>query len=248
MTLDPEIVRQLVAEVVARIQKQPSAAPAAVPSTSASHGQPRQVAGVTITDAVITLAAVERLPGGTRRAMIAAKAVVTPSAREHARDRGIELLRVSATAGVSSTARPFLVAHADCSTDATHRCATIARSVPGAQQVPPTGLGDVVAALAAHASRDGGRAVLLCGRPAVAVTLANRSTGVRAVTAHDPASLLHAISECGANVIVVDPKAFPAGSLDRVCSDFATRDLPSPPAELLGPMPTPCSCKNHAHS
>jgi hypothetical protein len=233
MTLDPEIVRQLVAEVVARIQTQPAA-------------------GLTITDSVITLATVERLPSGTKRALISAKAVVTPSAREHARDHGIELMRMNATAAPAASPRPFLIAHADCGADMAPRCAAIARRVPGSQQLPATGLADVVATLATHAARDGARSLLLCGRPAVAVALANRSAGVRAVTTRDPASLLTAVTETAANIIVVDPRAFPAGSLDRVCSDFAARDLPSPPAELSALAAPPsssssCNCKSHTH-
>lgn len=250
MTLNHEIVRKLVAEVVARIQTQPDAAALASPM----HSQPPQAAGVTIADSVITLATVERLPSGTKKVAIAAKAVITPSAREHARDHGIELVRSSPPAAPTSASRPFLIAHADCGADVRSRCAGIARSVPGSQQLPATGLADVVAALAAHAARDGSRAVLLCGRTAVAVALANRSAGVRAVTARDPASLLAAISECAANIIVVDPEAFSTASLDRICGDFARRDLGVTPHEFASPgvaqsaPSTHCSCKGHAHS
>ncbi|MDA1040700.1 MAG: hypothetical protein O3A37_10490, partial [Planctomycetota bacterium] len=157
MTLDPETIRKLVAEVVARIQTQASAAPVAAAQASSSYGQPQQAAGVMIADAVITLATVERLPGGTKRAVIAAKAVITPSARERARDHGIELVRGTPAAAATSALRPFLVAQADCAADVKPHCAAIARSVSGAQQLPATGLADVVAALAAHAARDGGR-------------------------------------------------------------------------------------------
>lgn len=249
MTLDPAIVRQLVAEVVARIQTQPTATRPAAAKPAAITTQPQSGAGIAITDSVITLATVERLPSGTKRALISAKAVVTPSAREHARDHGIELMRTSSTAAPAAFPRPFLIAHADCAADMAPRCAAIARSVPGTQQLPATGLADVVATLATHAVRDGARGLLLSGRPAVAVALANRSAGVRAVTARDPASLLAAITETAANIIVVDPRAFPTGSLDRVCTDFAARDLPSPPAELSTPAysPTPCSCQGHTH-
>ena len=89
MTLDAETVRQLVAEVVARIQAQTPPAPS-VPARPVSFTpQPQPAVGLTIADAVITLATVERLPGGTKRALISTKAVITPSAREHARDHGI---------------------------------------------------------------------------------------------------------------------------------------------------------------
>lgn len=247
-THDPETIRRLVAEVIGRLladsPRPLAAAPASVASTV---GQQPQGAQATIPDTVITLATVARLPAGTKRVVIAAKAVVTPSAREFARDAGFELMRGAASAPPASPARPFLVAHAECAGDANLRCAAIARGVPGAQQLPATGLADVVAALAAHASRDGARGVLLCGRPAVAVALANRSAGVRAVTSRDAAGLLAAAAECAANLIVVDPKTFPAAGLDRVCGDFASRDLGVAPRELASPAPTPCSCQGHAH-
>ena len=249
MTHDPETIRRLVAEVISRLQQQPATASpaAAIPVGAGSiSGPPRQAGGVAIAGAVVTLAAIERLPPGTKRAVIATRAVVTPSARDRAREAGIELVR-AASAPAAVAARPFMVAHAECGGEAAGRCAAIARGVPGSQQLPTTGLADVVSAMAAHAARDGGRAVLLCGRPAVAVALANRSAGVRAVTARDAAGLVAAIAECAANIVAIDPRAFPSASLDRLCADFATRDLALPPKELAAPAASPCSCKGHTH-
>ncbi len=249
MNHDPETIRRLVAEVIARITT-PAASPAAAAPTVAptsTYGQPQVSGGVALTDKVVTLASLERLPAGTARVVVAATAVITPSAREHASDAGIEIVRGGAPAAAKQPAsRPFVVAHADCGSDAAGRCATIARSVPGAQQLPATGLADVVVAIATHASRDGARGLLLSGRPAAAVVLANRSPGLRAVTARDAAGLLAAATECSANLVVVDPKAFSAASLDRVCGEFARRDLGPAPAELAA-APTPCACKGHPH-
>jgi hypothetical protein len=231
---DPETIRRLVTEVIARLT-----APAAGPPAQAA-------AGVTLMDKVITLSAVERLPAGTARVVIGAAAVVTPSAREHARDARIELVRGVAAAGAKQTTRPFVVAHAECGSDAAGRCATIVRSIAGAQQLPATGLADVVTAIATHASRDGARGVLLCSRPAAAVVVANRAASLRAVTARDASALLAAAAECAANLLVVDPKAFSAVSLDRVCGEFSRRDLGAAPTELAA-APSSCSCKGHAH-
>ena len=247
MTHDPETIRRLVAEVIARITASVAAPQAAAPATASTSGQPQAASGVALTDKVVTLAILERLPAGTARIVVAATAVITPSAREHARDAGIEIVRGGAAAATKQQAsRPFIVAHADCGGDAAGRCATIARNVPGAQQLPATGLADVVAAIATHTSRDGARGCLLSGRPAAAVVLANRSPGVRAVTARDAAGLLAAATECSANLVIVDPKTFSAVSLDRVCGEFARRDLGPAPAELAA-APTPCACKTHAH-
>lgn len=245
MNHDPETIRRLVAEVIARLAAASPAAPAAPAATSAS-GRPQTQAGVTVADKVVTLAALERLPAGTARVVVGATAVVTPSAREHARDAGIEIVRGQATPASVAPARPFIIAHAECGGDAAARCAALTRSIPAAQQLPATGLADVVAAIATHASRDGARSILLAGRPAVAVVLANRSAGLRAVTARDAAGLLAAAAECSANLLVVDPKAFSTVALDRVCGDFSRRDLGAAPAELAA-SPQPCACTTHAH-
>lgn len=241
---DPETIRRLVAEVIARVTSQAPVPPA--PPAASSYGQPQTASGAVVTDKVVTLAILERLPAGTARVIVGATAVVTPSAREHARDAGIEIVRSNASPASPVAHRPFIVAHAECGGDAAGRCAALVRSLPAAQQLPATGLADVVAALATHASRDGARAILLSGRPAVAVILANRSTGLRAVTARDAAGLLAAAAECSANLIVIDPRTFSGVSLDRVCGDFARRDLGPAPAELIA-TPTPCACKTHAH-
>jgi hypothetical protein len=243
---DPETIRRLVAEVIARVTA-PAAPPvAAAPTGGSTYGQPQAASGVALTDKVVTLAVLERLPAGTARVVVAATAVVTPSAREYARDAGIEIVRGTAAPASPAASRPFIIAHAECGSDAAARCATLARAIPAAQQLPATGLADVVATIATHASRDGARAVLLAGRPAAAVVLANRSPGLRAVTARDTAGLLAAAAECSANLVVVDPRALSAVSLDRLAGDFARRDLGPAPAELAA-APTPCACTTHAH-
>lgn len=239
-------VSRIVAEVLARLQsgaETPRPAAAARPST---YGQPQQAIGVAIPDKVLTLALLEKLPAGTRQINVVAGAVVTPSAREFARDTGIEIVRTAGAGGTTASPRPLVIGRADCAADVSGRCAAIARAVPGSQQLPATGLTDAIDAFALHVSRDGGRAILLTGRPAVAVVLANRSASLRAATARDAATLLAAASECAANLLVVNPKDFSAGSLERVCVDFARRDLGPSPAELQSAA-TPCACQSHSH-
>jgi hypothetical protein len=204
-----------------------------------------------LAERIITLDSLARLPAGTRQVTVPPRAVITPSARDRAREMGLAIVSAPPAAAAPSIAavRPVAVAHAECGGDAARRCAAIARGVPAAQQLPASGLRDVVAALAAHAARDGGRGILLTGRPAVAAALANRQAGVRAVTGRDAASVARATAECAANLLIVDPRDF-LGGLERACTDFATRDRGGIPPELAaGPAPaaTPCSCKTHAH-
>jgi len=235
---DADAIKRLVEEVLRRIQGQAIGRPAS-PTPAAG-------AGVSVAGAVVTEAVIAGLPAGTRQVTVPARAAITPSARDAAAAAGITIVRGGTLAGGAAAVRPFVVAHAACLGDAGGRAASIARAVPAAQQIPATGLADVVAAIAVHASLDAARAILLTGRPATAVVLANRSTGLRAVSARDPRTLAAAAAECAANVLVVDPTAFTAGTLERVCSEFAKAPAGSAPAELTA-APSPCSCKSHDH-
>jgi len=241
--LDAAAIQALVAEVIRRIGTLP---PTPTPPAAPSHAPaPSQPPAHMLADRVITLASIERLPAGVRTVAIAAGAVVTPSASDCLRDRGLTLIRAAATiAGVA--ARPFVIGQAACSRDAATRTAAIARAVPGAQQLPASGLADVIAAMASHASKDAARGVLLTGTPAVAVVLANRSASLRAVTARDAGSLMAAATAAAANLLVVDPATFTGGSLERLCGEFHRSAAPPIPPELAV-APAGCGCNSHAH-
>ncbi|MGB8852323.1 MAG: hypothetical protein WCC69_02005 [Pirellulales bacterium] len=252
--IDRDTVQRLVAEVIRRIQAEAKtapvttatahASPAAAPASSYGAPEPK-AAAATLSARVITLHSLERLPAGTRQVVVDAKAVVTPSARDYAKEAGIAIMRGAASGSPVSAppSRPFLIAHAQCANDPAAKAAAIARAVPGSQQLPPSGLADLVTAIATHASRDAARGILLTSRPAVAAILANRSASLRAVTGRDAASLSAASTDCHANLLIVDPKAF-TGGLERLCTDFANRPTAPLPSELAA-APTGCGCKSH---
>lgn len=237
---DPRAIRAIVEEVVRRIILESAAV--AAPATATSP--PRPSAGATFAEKVITLDMVERLPAGTTHLAIAEKAVVTPSARDRAKERRISIARSGPAAGRSSR-RPLFVAFADAGPDAAGRAADIVRAVSGASQLPATGITDVVHSIATHASRDAARAILLTTRPSAAVVLANRSASLRAVTGRDAPGLLAAAAECGANLLVVRPGDFAAAALGRLADDFAGRDMTVP--NELAAATAGCGCKALPH-
>jgi hypothetical protein len=251
--LDAAAIQTLVAEVVRRIvAAQAAPPPQASGSRSVSTSGPATAAvpaaatGYAIAGRVITLAHLERVPAGVKQVTVEAAAVITPSARDRAGDAGIALIREAGAATGVPADRPFMIAQAACQADASGRAAAIARAIPGARQIPASGLADVVAALAVHASQDGARGVLLTGRPSVAVILANRSASLRAVTAQHAAGLAAAATSAAANLLVIDPASFPAATLERLCGDFHRTPSPSLPAELAV-SPAGCGCKSHTH-
>ena len=113
------------------------------------------------------------------------------------------------------------------------------------RRLPSSSSDTVIAAIAMHASRDAARGILLTSRPAVATILANRSASLRAVTGRDATQLAAAAADCQANLLIVDPAAFPGG-LERLCGDFAARPAGPLPSELAS-APAGCGCKSHAH-
>ena len=52
--------------------------------------------------------------------------------------------------------------------------------------------------------------------------------------------------DAAANLLVVDPAAFPAGALERLCGDFHRGPSTSVPVELAA-APAGCGCKGHTH-
>lgn len=245
-TFDADAIRDLVTEVLRRI----ASGQAGVSPSAAGHAGPGGGAGATpgaaLPDRVITLASVERLARGARTIAIGAKAVVTPSAADRARELGLTLVRGAVDAVALHAAHPFVIAQAACRGDASARASAIARAIPAAQQLPASGLAEVITALAGHASRDAARGILLTGRPAVAAVLANRSASLRAVTGRDAASLAAAAADAAANLLIVDPAGWPGGGLERLCSDFHRASMTVIPAELQA-APPGCGCKTHSH-
>jgi len=250
----PDQVAAIVREVLRRIRAdlQPASASPAAPAalalpTAQAAAAPTAAAGVfQLAEKLITAASLAAIPAGTKTVMLRHDALITPSGRDAARAAGCTLLRTAkgaqATPGAAPASRPFFVAAAECPGDSAARTAGLVRLLPGAQQLPATGLTDVVASLGLHLTRDGGRGILLAGRPHVAVALANRSPGVRAVTARDTTTLLGAAQECAANLLVIAPRDFSASSLERIGVTLAGRDPGPAPAELAPPAAAGCAC------
>ena len=252
----PDQVARIVREVLRRIHADlrpagatSTVAPAALalPAAKAPAAAPFAAVGVfQLAEKLVTATSLAAIPAGTKTVMLRHDALVTPSGRDAARAAGCTLLRTAkgaqAPLGAAPASRPFFVAAAECPGDVAGRTANLVRALPVAQQLPSTGLADVVASLGLHLTRDGGRGILLAGRPHVAVALANRSPGVRAVAARDTTALLAAAQECAANLLVIAPRDFSASSLERIGVTFATRDPWPAPAELAPPAAAGCAC------
>lgn len=91
-TLDPETLAAVAREVLLRLsQVQPATTPLA-PSTPRVSSRTNRTA-TSIDDRVITSGTISGLPDGTAEVFVSARAVVTPSARDEASERGMTINR-----------------------------------------------------------------------------------------------------------------------------------------------------------
>lgn len=245
-TVTPQEIARLVGEVISRIRRETATAGRMVPTAPSA---PAAIATVTLTERVVSAEILQRLPAQTSAVQLPRRAVITPSARDIARERGISLVP-AAIHSAAAAARPLIIAQAECQADCSALTARISRSVPASQQIPAAGLASGLATLADHASRDAARGLLLTSNPALACVAANRHVSLRAVTADNVAGLEAAAAACSANLLVVDPSRFSATSLDRMVASFASRQSCPPPAVLTDAVqpapPAACSCQ-HPH-
>lgn len=88
-SIDPETLSRVAREVIARLGRT-SGGPTSEESKPITGSKTNRTAA-SIDDRVITAVSISRLPAGTAELFVAAKAVLTPSARDEARTRGIAI-------------------------------------------------------------------------------------------------------------------------------------------------------------
>jgi len=243
-----QLVASIAAEVLQRLsagRASPEAAqPSAAPAVSVASPAPPPASGPTLTDKVIVLATVMKLPRDAGTVTVRRDAVITPSALEWLRDQGMQVHRGAAASGsaqAAATAPTFLVAACDLPGRSAALAAAVVRAVPNSQQLPSAGLKSHVAAFAEAATRSGSRGLLLSPRPAAAALIANRTRAVRAIAATSVREALTLAEECRATLVVVDPARFAAGGLQRLAMEFAKQTQQALPDDLAEAS-RPCSC------
>ncbi len=232
-------IAHLVTEVLRRIH-------AETESRQPQHSQSiSPQATTTVSDRVIAAETIIKLAPGTKVAYVEHKAVITPSARDLARDRGIEIIPAKSDTAQKTEPRLF-IAQAECTTDVSAIAATIRRAVSTSQQLPSAGLATTLDSLAEHASRDAARCILLTESTAVACVAANRFPAIRAVLSSDPTALTDSIARCAANLVILDPRQFSPASLTKIAKQLTARTMQPP--EILASTHndkghSDCSCK-----
>ncbi|MBT7727981.1 MAG: hypothetical protein HN703_03770 [Planctomycetaceae bacterium] len=241
-------IAHLVTEVLRRIRTEtkPQVSTQEQVSTQGQVSTDKQnTPTATLADRVVAAKTIVNLARGTKVAYIVDKAVITPSARDIARDRGIELITAQSKPQQPSD-RQLILAQADCKRNVSGATGAVRRAVPASQQLPTAGLVTTLEALADHTGRDAARCILFSENTVVACIAANRFSSIRAVTATDSTTLKTSSAACAANILILDPRDFSVGSLTQIAKSFAHHPAENTPQILTTSQPRKdrrsCSC------
>ncbi|MEE8451240.1 MAG: hypothetical protein V3R99_04965 [Thermoguttaceae bacterium] len=221
-------IDRIVREVLARLGH----APGANGTEAAAVGH-----DLVLSCSVVTLSALEGRLSGVQRVVVPPQAVVTPSVRDELYRRNVALAHEGSKLDEPSAVARLVLVTAGKRYDP---AALVEALRSEAIDVEPHASDcliestDLLADKMLHSSSLG---LLLTRHPAAALCLANRHSGVRAVSGTDAATIADATVSVGANLLVIDPTAVGALPLKRIVTDFCRGEEHTCPAvfqERLG--------------
>jgi ribose 5-phosphate isomerase RpiB len=214
------------------------ASPAPPPATGESGAAAKNAHGeLAVASRVVTLAEVEGRLEGVRRLVVPAEAVVTPSVRDELHRRRIALVVGRGGDGSVDGAVRLVVAVPGSRLDPLPLCRALESE---GVEIETHRIDCLVAAtdrLAEAVGEPDTLGLVLSGHPSVAVCLANRHAGVRAVWGIDPVEAAAETASVGANVLVVNPRSTAFFPMKQMVSQFCragVRDCPEALRERLG--------------
>lgn len=210
MTVGNVEIERIVREVVRRLRDvQPPGQPDGCATSPASPNTPSESRSEPeIRQRVISLATLKGRVDGSRCVRIPRGAIVTPSAQDELRDRGIRIEFLTPTIAGESRTETTEVLLATWQTSHCPRAFLDAIGVDG-QQVTRLDLNDgprtLVDAIADRGPGTKRLGILLTDKPSLALCLANRPPCVRAAWGLDSRSVTEAVGSLAANLLVLEP-------------------------------------------
>ena len=169
----------------------------------------------------------EALGKSAREIRLAPGTVVTPLAREFAKQRGIAIRIVSVAWTRKAGEWGFAIDDPSGSSSALRRALLDDRE--GWQEVPAAEIAPWVGAAGSRG------AVFVTPESSLAVWAAHQHLEVRAAAVIDAESVARAIRHLGASLLVVEPAGQTIHSLRQICSTFRRAGAPTPPPGLRPP-------------
>lgn len=207
-TTREQLIERIVREVLRQIASSGPAPPAPAPAT------------LRLDEAVVSVGGLEGRLEGVERIDVARRAVVTPAARDLLRQRGVGIVRRSEWGGKLAPA-PLLFAAAQTTCKPAALLAAIERDGLSSERLAETGLASVTEEMAEEIGKGGRRGVLLTEWAPVAVCLANRRPGVRAIEARSMADWQRAAESLRPNLLVIDPRVVSLAVQRRLAAALA---------------------------
>jgi hypothetical protein len=239
MSLDSKTLERIVMEVVQQILTSPS--PSHVPSNPAlepakrNTETPARTAALSILDKVITGDLLKEKLQGQKSITVGPRAVLTPSAHDFLRSRGISWSREAAAATGSKPAggkwRVIVSAAGGSVKQVVEEleqkglpldCELVGLPAEAARQA---------VSLLCRAEAVG--AVALVAEPALVACLANRNDRVRAAEVSDLRALTAVRQQLGANLLCLNPNGKSYFELRNLLQACVTGGVPQPPSNLL---------------
>ena len=230
MNITPEQVDLIVKRVVAQLGASAVAAP---PSTAARLDQPSesvsrpavQTADQVIAAQVITGSLLSETVNGSRQVRISPKAILTPSARDFIKQKGIQIIRETASDKPSSGSRWLVLV-----TRPNPQIEAAAEWLPQqgvAFDLKLSGLPAEAAAqsISALCRGEAAQVVVFTDQPELVACLANRNERVRAAAAATAATVERVRVSLQANLIAIDPASRNTYEIKSLLKAFRTRPL-----------------------
>jgi hypothetical protein len=235
-------VTQIVREVIAELERRqgadaaapdgPAAGCAAAPETNqptATSANPRELV---VCSRVVSLAEIGDRLAHIRRLVVPPGAVITPAARDALEDRNVALVFGPTGQPATATAAKLLLVTVRTTYDSGGLVGALRGEGINVESQTSDCLIRSVDTLAGRVADGATLGVLLTPDAAAAMCLANRLSGVRAVSATQPGAAVDAARAVGANVLVVDPRGRGVFQLKQLVSAFC-RSGPCPCPEVL---------------
>ncbi len=227
------IVREILAEMVAaptveaRTDVAQASTDIAVEGTESSSERSNDA--LVLTDRLVTLEQLGRRTPTMRRLVVPEDAVVTPAVRDELRRRGMTLEYGSAAAPASAGTCKLAVWNVSKRYDPAPLTTMLRREGMPVELETSTCLIATTDALAAEVRRGRAVGLILTRQPAVALCLANRHVGVRAVIGLDAPQVAADLAAMGGNVLAVDWSNRTLFQIKQMTSELcrgAPRDCP----------------------
>jgi hypothetical protein len=248
MSAETQELEAIVRAVIERLlsTSAPISATAASVTRPAVPSPPEDDA-IGLSDRVITLASLEHFTNETRRVIVRPNAIVTPSARDELAKRGIEVVRgETVPTKVKSQTSSIVWTIGETAWDAGGIMNSLAPQMSGAREIVAETFPMRVAELAHEVADHDRLGIVFTEATAVALCIANRQAGVRAVHVHDLHELQSLETTLAPNVLVIDPREQGTFAMRRLVEQLIRQgDRPCPAAldTKLGAGPA-CSCQH----